>query len=211
MPKRSFLIAVTVLAGPAILFAPPSAAQGPPGPAWTVCELREDIPGGAQLAYQSLTRPGEAPRPHVAWSSAAASRLSLRVAYGRGPASAPTRVVALYNLGSERQSVGYKLVFDFNGAAQQTTLSLGPGVGTNLSGAFEARRNAGLTESFAHAQRVTATVYEGDRQIAQATFEFAPERREAGLAAFARRVQANDPSLCREMSSPPLPVPPVPR
>jgi hypothetical protein len=101
------------------------------------------------------------------------------------------------------------LVFDFNGAAQQGTLSLGPGYGQSLAGDFDARHNADLMEGFARAQGVTATVYEGDRQIAQTTFQLAPDRRATGLDAFARRVQTNDPSVCQAASGPRLPVPPI--
>lgn len=161
--------------------------------------------------YQSVVGPGAAPRPHVAWVSGQAGRLHLRLTYGRAPASAPSSGLASYYLGSESRPTGYKLIFDFNGVAQQATLPLESGVGKNLRGELDARRNADLMEGFARARRVTATVYEGDRQIAQSTFELAPDRREAGLDAFARRVQANDPSLCRAASGPPLPVPPIPR
>jgi hypothetical protein len=137
--------------------------------------------------------------------------------YAPGLSGAPFRGSASYTFASEPQpAVEYKFVFDFNGAAPQATLSLGTGFGKanrSLSGDFDARGNADLMTSFAHAQRVTATVYEGERQIAQSTFELAPDRRAAGLEAFARKVQANDPSLCHAASGPPLPVPPaeVPR
>jgi hypothetical protein len=209
VPKRVFPVAVAVLAGPAVLFGPPSAAQGLTSQAWTNCALREDLPGGGQLIFTSVAGPGLAAKPHVTWASGPARRPSLRLSYERGPTSAPTNGHLQYYLGSEPQPIGYKLVFDFNGAAQQATLSLGPGYGQSLSGDFDARHNADLMEGFARAQRVTATVYEGDRQIAQSAFELAPDRREAGLDAFARRVQANDPSLCRVASGPRLPIPPV--
>jgi hypothetical protein len=122
---------------------------------------------------------------------------------------------ASYIFRSEPQpTVPYKFVFDFNGAAPQATLSLGTGFGKTvpgLYGDFDAGRTPELMTGFAHARRVTATVYEGNQQIAQSTFELAPARREAGLDAFARRAQANDPSLCREASDPPLPIPPAVR
>jgi hypothetical protein len=210
VPKRAFPIALAVLASPAIFFGAPSAAQGPTSQAWTNCVLREDLPGGAQLMYTSVAGPGIAARPGVTWTSGHAGRISLMLNYGRGPVSAPSRAHAFYYLGAEPQSTAYKVVFDYKGAAQPATLSLGPGVGESLTGEFDARRDASLTEGFARAQRVTATVYEGDQQISQSTFELAPDRREAGLEAFARRVQANEPSVCRAASSPPLPVPPIP-
>lgn len=211
MLKRAFPIAVAVLASPAIFFGPPSAAQEGTNQAWANCVLREDLPGGAQLMYVSVAGPGVAARPGATWSSGHASRIGLMLNYRRGPVSAPNRGHAFYYLGSEPQPTGYKVVFDYNGAAQPATLALGPGVGKMLTGDFDARRDASLTEGFARARRVTATVYEGDRQLAQSTFDLAPDRREAGLDAFARRVQANDPNLCRAAAGPPLPVPPIPR
>jgi hypothetical protein len=159
--------------------------------------------------YTSVAGPDLAARPHVTWLSGPAGRPSLRLSYGRGPVSAPTNGHVQFYLGSEPQPTGYKLVFDFNGPAQQSTMSLGSGSGKSLTGDFDARDNAGLTEGFARAQRVTATVYEGDRQIAQRTFELAPDRREAGLDAFAHLVQTNDPSVCRAASGPWFPVPPI--
>lgn len=209
MPKLAFPFAVAVLAGPAILFAPPSAAQGPTSRAWTDCELRESLAEGGQLTFRSSAQPGGAARPNVTWSSSQASPIQLRLLYVGGvlPTGVPARGQATYALESEPQPAEYKLVFDFNGAGQQATLALGPGAGKSLVGNF-GPHNADLLDGFARARRVTAIVYEGDRQIAQSTFELAPDRREAGLDAFTSRVQGSDPSLCR--SGPPLPVPPVP-
>jgi hypothetical protein len=116
--------------------------------------------------------------------------------------------MALISLGSPPASADYRLVFDFNGEGHPATLPLNPGPGTILGGRFRGRDAAPMA-GFARARRVTATVYEGDRQVIQSTFELTPERREAGLAAFARSVQANDPRLCHPSSGPPLPVPPV--
>lgn len=211
MPKRAFPIAIGALASPVIVFAPPSLAQQPASQAWTRCELREAVPaGGGQLVYQSVAGTGPAVRPSVTWRSAGtANRLRLSLSYWQGPA---IRGFAFYPLGSEPQPVGYKVVFDFDGAAPEATLSLRPAAGaTNLTGSFDTH-SAELAAGFARARQVTATVYEGDRQIARDTFELAAiDRRTAGLDAFARRAQANDPGVCGAGSGPPLPVPPFPR
>jgi hypothetical protein len=205
---------VAALASPAILFGPPSAAQGPTSQGWTDCELFEDLPGGARLLFQSVVGPGAAPSPHVGWSSGPAGRIHLILNYGRRPAGAPAVGHVFYVARSEPQpTTEYKFVFDFNGSAQQATLPLGRGFGggnASVSGNFDAHRDPDLMQGFGRAERVTASLYEGDQQIAQSTFELAPDRREAGLAAFARRVQANDPGVCRATSGPPLPVPPIP-
>ncbi len=210
MPKQAFPITVAMIASPAILFGAPSAAQGPTGQASTICELHEDLPEGAQLKYQSAGPPSEAPIPNVVWSSGPANPIRLRLLYL--PVQGALLAVkgqATYTLGSEPQSDGYKLVFDFNGAGPRATLSPETGVGNIRTWDF-GPPDTHRVEGFAHAGRVTAIVYEGDRQVAKTTFELAPDRLEPGLSAFARRVKANDPSVCRS-SYPPLPVPPFPR
>jgi hypothetical protein len=154
-----------------------------------------------------------APRSQAGWVSGPGGPINLRLSYGDGPALAPTYGVASYHFRTEPQpSAEYKIVFDFNGAARQATYSLGTGFGKSnpgLSASFSTRRNADLLEGFARAARVTATVFEGDQQIARRTFELAPDRRVTGLDAFARRAQDNDPNICQAASGPTLPVPPV--
>jgi hypothetical protein len=213
MQTRAFTAAAIALASPALLFGPPSAAQAPADQAWTNCQLFENISGGGEHFFLSVAGPGTPPRPYAGWASGPGSPINLRLSYGAGPTLAPTYGVASYHFRTEPQpSAEYKFVFDFNGAAPTATYSAGTGFGKSnpaLSASFSTRKNADLLEGFAHATRVTATLFEGDQQIAQRTFELAPDRRVAGLDAFARRVQDKDPDICQAASGPRLPVPPV--
>ncbi len=213
MPTRVLSAVVVALAGPVILGGSPSAAQPAPNLAWTNCALFEDLPGGGRLLFQSDVGPGQAPKPFAGWVSGPGGSPTLNLYFGQGPASAPTSGRAVYHFGSEPQPAAeYKFVFDFDGAAPPATLSLGAGFGKanpSMVGAFNVRDNPQLMASFAKAHRVTAIVFEGDRQIAQRTLELAPDRRVAGLDAFVRRVKANDPLLCHSASGPRVPVPPL--
>ena len=205
MSKRAFPLAVGVLVGPALLVSLPSAAQSPASQAWPECRMSEDLPGGGQLRYNSVLG------PRVSWSSGPRRPFQLSLDYGRGAALAPTWVRASYFPRSEPQAASYKVVFDFDGAAQPATLPLEPRNGIFV-GAVNDRTDTDLTDDFARARRVTATLFEGDRQVVQRSFELAaPDRRKTGLDGFAQRAQANDPGICGAAAGPPLPVPPVPR
>jgi hypothetical protein len=211
VPRRVLSAVLVALASPAILSGSPSAAQPPLNLAWTSCALFEDLPGGGRLLFQSDVGPGWAPKPFAGWVSGPGGSPTLNLYFGEGPVSAPTSGRAVYHFSSEPQlATDYKFVFIFDGAAPPATLSLGTGFGSanpGMVGTFNVRDNPQLMASFAKAQRVTATVFEGDRQIAQRTLELAPDRRVAGLDAFVRRVKANDPLLCHSASGPRLPVP----
>ncbi|HEX3888599.1 MAG TPA: hypothetical protein VHW05_13975 [Phenylobacterium sp.] len=119
---------------------------------------------------------------------------------------------AFYVSGSESQATSYKVIFDFDGSAQPATLPLKPGAAGGFMGSVNDRNNPELIDSFARARRVTATLYEGDRQVVQRSFELTTaDRRAAGLDGFERRAEANDPGICGAAAGPPLPVPPIPR
>lgn len=202
--------AAVVLAA-AVATDPAARAGELPPNSWSNCLLVEDLPGGGVLMYQSNIGPGwPSVPPMVTWSSSQPGMggpLQVTLSFGTGPANPPNRARVSYILASPPQSDDYRVILESPGSAQRATLPL-TGAGRVLSSTFN-RPNPAEMADLAVARQLTATVYRGDTLLGRSTFDLLPERRETGLAVFARRSEAKDPSICRASSGPPLPVPPV--
>lgn len=208
-PKTiSLAAASTVLGSCLVLFAGVGAAQEPTHQAWTQCELQEVLPAGDRLIYRSTARAGETPLPEAFWSSPRTSPIRLKLHYVRGSplGNGPFDGQASFILGPEPAGTGYKVAFDFGGGEPQDAVPMVAGRG-NPRALIGGRI---LLKGFAKPGPVKTTVYEGDRQIAETTFEpAASDHVMTGLDAFAQRAQAADPAVCHT-GWPPLPVAPFP-
>jgi hypothetical protein len=207
-------VALIALASAASLFARTCMAQDRGGGAWATCSLHENLSGREELNQLGEAGPGPFFEQLLRWSSGEPGQPKLTLEWrdlGRAPVNGEISYRLDPGMAAAAPTASYKVVLNFNGGAALAGLPLAPSGGDRLSARFDTRRNGDLMESLARARGVRAVVYKGDQPIGQGAFEFAPERWRTSFAAFAQRVQANDPAVCHAASGPTVPVPPAAR